>query len=179
MVELAGMWRRWSRCWSSDLGDHHCAVSSGSCVSSSGCSPVTSKKRPTKPGIAGGGFAFASASATNREATKDSKFGAPKTTTRSATSWAAAGESGANGTRVARGRLEAGGLVGLETIFAIKAISEQVAPPTINLENPDEGFDLDFVAREAREAPIRVAVNNSFGFGGHNVSLILKAYSGE
>jgi 3-oxoacyl-[acyl-carrier-protein] synthase II len=68
---------------------------------------------------------------------------------------------------------------GLESIFAIKAISEQVIPPTINLDNPDEGFDLDFVANEAREAPIRIAVNNSFGFGGHNVSLVLKAYSGE
>jgi 3-oxoacyl-[acyl-carrier-protein] synthase II len=68
---------------------------------------------------------------------------------------------------------------GLETIFVAKAISEQVAPPTINLDEPDEGFNLDFVANEAREAPIRYAINNSFGFGGHNVSLILKSYSGE
>ena len=68
---------------------------------------------------------------------------------------------------------------GLESIFAIKAISDQVIPPTINLDNPDEGFDLDFVANEAREAPISIAVNNSFGFGGHNVSLVLKAFSGE
>ena len=68
---------------------------------------------------------------------------------------------------------------GLESIFAIKAISDQVAPPTMNLDQPDEGFDLDFVANEPREAPIKIALNNSFGFGGHNVSLVLKAYSGE
>lgn len=68
---------------------------------------------------------------------------------------------------------------GLETIFVIKAIQTQVAPPTINLDTPDEGFDLDFVANEARETPIKVAINNSFGFGGHNVSLVLKQYTGE
>ena len=63
---------------------------------------------------------------------------------------------------------------GLETIFAVKALHEQVVPPTINLDNPDEGFDLDFVANQARETRVDVAINNSFGFGGHNVSLILK-----
>ena len=68
---------------------------------------------------------------------------------------------------------------GLETIFTIKALMDQIAPPTINLENPDDGFDLDFVANEARETPITYAINNSFGFGGHNVSLILKRYTGE
>jgi 3-oxoacyl-[acyl-carrier-protein] synthase II len=68
---------------------------------------------------------------------------------------------------------------GLETIFTAKAIEEGVAPPTINLEEADEGFDLDFVANEAREGPIKVAINNSFGFGGFNVSLVLKAYTGD
>ncbi|MCH2143923.1 MAG: beta-ketoacyl-ACP synthase II [Phycisphaerales bacterium] len=68
---------------------------------------------------------------------------------------------------------------GLETIFVTKAIQEQVVPATINLDEPDEGFNLDFVANTPREAPIRYAINNSFGFGGHNVSLILKSYSGE
>ena len=62
---------------------------------------------------------------------------------------------------------------GLETIFVAKAISEQVAPPTINLDEPDEGFNLDFVANEAREAPIRYAINNSFGFGGQNACLVM------
>lgn len=65
---------------------------------------------------------------------------------------------------------------GLETIFTVKAIHESVAPPTINLENPDEGFDLDFIANEARPGPIRAALNNSFGFGGHNVSMALQAF---
>jgi len=68
---------------------------------------------------------------------------------------------------------------GLETIFVIKALHDQVVPPTINLDNPDEGFDLDFVANEARETKVDVAINNSFGFGGHNVSLILKRWTGE
>ena len=68
---------------------------------------------------------------------------------------------------------------GLETIFAVKALHEQVVPPTINLDNPDEGFDLDFVANQARETRVDVAINNSFGFGGHNVSLILKRWTGE
>jgi 3-oxoacyl-[acyl-carrier-protein] synthase II len=49
-----------------------------------------------------------------------------------------------------------------------------VLPPTINLDHPDEGFDLDFVANEPQERPIEYALNNSFGFGGHNVSLAFK-----
>ena len=68
---------------------------------------------------------------------------------------------------------------GLETIFTVKALHEQVVPPTINLDQPDEGFDLDFVPNEARETEVNYAINNSFGFGGHNVSLILKRFSGE
>lgn len=68
---------------------------------------------------------------------------------------------------------------GLETIFTVKALQEQVVPPTINLDQPDEGFDLDFVPNEARETEVNYAINNSFGFGGHNVSLILKRFSGE
>ena len=61
----------------------------------------------------------------------------------------------------------------LETIFTTLAIYEGVLPPTINLENPDEGCDLDYVANEAREADIRYALNNSFGFGGTNGTLVL------
>ena len=59
------------------------------------------------------------------------------------------------------------------------AIERGVAPPTINLEHPDEGLDLDYVPREARPlegdgAPL-VAISNSFGFGGHNVVLCTEA----
>ncbi|QEP43666.1 beta-ketoacyl-[acyl-carrier-protein] synthase II [Ectothiorhodospiraceae bacterium BW-2] len=66
---------------------------------------------------------------------------------------------------------------GVEAIFTALAIYEQVAPPTINLDHPDEGCDLDYVANEAREMPINVALSNSFGFGGTNATLVLKRLS--
>jgi 3-oxoacyl-[acyl-carrier-protein] synthase II len=68
---------------------------------------------------------------------------------------------------------------GIESVAVIRALQDGVLPPTINLENPDDGFDLDFVANEAREKPIQYAVNNSFGFGGHNVSLVFSRYNGD
>lgn len=61
---------------------------------------------------------------------------------------------------------------GLESVAVVKSLKHGVIPPTINLDNPDEGFDLDFVPHEARESDVRIALNNSFGFGGHNVSLV-------
>ncbi|MBX3373468.1 MAG: beta-ketoacyl-ACP synthase II [Phycisphaeraceae bacterium] len=61
---------------------------------------------------------------------------------------------------------------GIESIITILAVHEGVLPPTINLEDPDDGFDLDFVANEARPRALRAAINNSFGFGGHNVSIV-------
>ncbi|MBC8202931.1 MAG: beta-ketoacyl-ACP synthase II [Planctomycetes bacterium] len=63
---------------------------------------------------------------------------------------------------------------GIESIAVILALKNGVLPPTINLDNLDEGFDLDFVANEPQERPIEFALNNSFGFGGHNVSLAFK-----
>lgn len=63
----------------------------------------------------------------------------------------------------------------VEAIFSILAIRDQVAPPTINLDNPGEGCDLDYVPNVARRMPIRVALSNSFGFGGTNGSLIFRA----
>jgi 3-oxoacyl-[acyl-carrier-protein] synthase II len=63
----------------------------------------------------------------------------------------------------------------VEAIFSILAIRDQVAPPTINLDNPGEGCDLDYVPKAARRMPIRVALSNSFGFGGTNGSLIFRA----
>ena len=65
---------------------------------------------------------------------------------------------------------------GIESIAAIMAIYEGVLAPTINLDNPDEGFDLDFVPNTARERKVDVSLNNTFGFGGHNVSLVFKRY---
>jgi len=67
---------------------------------------------------------------------------------------------------------------GIETVATVLALRDGVAPPTINLENPDEGFDLDLVANTAQERPIRCAINNSFGFGGHNTSLVLCRFEG-
>ncbi len=63
----------------------------------------------------------------------------------------------------------------VEAIFSILAIRDRVAPPTINLDNPGEGCDLDYVPKVARQMPIRVALSNSFGFGGTNGSLIFRA----
>ncbi len=63
---------------------------------------------------------------------------------------------------------------GIEAIFAILAIRDQVAPPTINLDNPDPECDLDYVPHTAREMKIEVALSNSFGFGGTNGTLIFR-----
>ncbi|MFC3609061.1 beta-ketoacyl-ACP synthase II [Stutzerimonas tarimensis] len=66
----------------------------------------------------------------------------------------------------------------VEAIFSILAIRDQVAPPTINLDDPDEGCDLDFVPHEAKPMPIEVALSNSFGFGGTNGSLLFRRFAG-
>ncbi len=65
----------------------------------------------------------------------------------------------------------------VEAIFSILAIRDNVIPPTINLDNPDEACDLDYVPHTAREAKVNVAVSNSFGFGGTNGSLVFRRYS--
>ena len=62
-----------------------------------------------------------------------------------------------------------------EAIFSILAIRHQVVPPTINLDNQDPDCDLDYTPNEARDARVRTAVSNSFGFGGTNASLIFRA----
>jgi 3-oxoacyl-[acyl-carrier-protein] synthase II len=62
----------------------------------------------------------------------------------------------------------------VEAIFCVLALRDQVAPPTINLDNPDEGCDLDFVPHTAREMRMNINLSNSFGFGGTNGSLIFK-----
>jgi len=63
----------------------------------------------------------------------------------------------------------------VEAIFSVLAIRDNVAPPTLNIDNPGDECDLDFVAHEARSAKIQVAISNSFGFGGTNGSLLFKA----
>ncbi|MFO1420537.1 MAG: beta-ketoacyl-ACP synthase II [Candidatus Competibacteraceae bacterium] len=64
---------------------------------------------------------------------------------------------------------------GVEAIFAILAIRDRVAPPTINLDEPEPGCDLNYVPHAAQERPIRVALSNSFGFGGTNGTVVFRA----
>jgi len=70
-----------------------------------------------------------------------------------------------------------GGAGGLEAGITVLAIRDQIAPPTINYENPDPACDLDYVPNQARPLEIEYALSNSFGFGGTNGSLIFKKYS--
>jgi 3-oxoacyl-[acyl-carrier-protein] synthase II len=69
--------------------------------------------------------------------------------------------------------LGAAGVV--EAIFSILAIRDQVAPPTINLDHPGEGCDLDYVPKTARQMKIDTTASNSFGFGGTNGTLVFRA----
>ncbi|MDA0267777.1 MAG: beta-ketoacyl-ACP synthase II [Cyanobacteria bacterium] len=69
-----------------------------------------------------------------------------------------------------------GGSGGIEGVAAAMAIAHDRVPPTLNLENPDEGCDLDYVPHQARDMPVEVALSNSFGFGGHNVTLVFQKY---
>jgi 3-oxoacyl-[acyl-carrier-protein] synthase II len=69
-----------------------------------------------------------------------------------------------------------GGSGGIEGVAAAMAIANDRVPPTINLDNPDEGCDLDYVPHQARDLPVEVALSNSFGFGGHNVTLVFQKY---
>lgn len=62
----------------------------------------------------------------------------------------------------------------VESVISVLAIRDQVAPPTINLDNPDDACDLDYVPHQAKEIPIRATLSNSFGFGGTNGTLIFK-----
>jgi len=69
-----------------------------------------------------------------------------------------------------------GGSGGIEAVATVMAIANDRVPPTINLENPDEACDLDYVAKESRAETVNVALSNSFGFGGHNATLGMKKY---
>ncbi|MCI0417267.1 hypothetical protein L0222_31250, partial [bacterium] len=65
---------------------------------------------------------------------------------------------------------------GLESAIMALAIYNQMAPPTINLDNPDPECDLDYVPHRSRKMEIRYALSNSFGFGGTNGALLFKRY---
>lgn len=66
---------------------------------------------------------------------------------------------------------------GIEAVFCVLSLRDQIVPPTINLDNPGEGCDLDFVPHTAREAKLRIAMSNSFGFGGTNGTLVFASES--
>jgi len=76
-----------------------------------------------------------------------------------------------NSTKSMTGHL-LGAAGGIEAVFSALAIRDQISPPTINLQNPDPQCDLDYVPNAARRMPIRVAMSNSFGFGGTNGTLV-------
>ena len=78
-----------------------------------------------------------------------------------------------NSTKSMTGHL-LGAAGGIEGVFSVLALHHQVSPPTINLDNPGEGCDLDYVANEARDMKTRVALSNSFGFGGTNGTLLFR-----
>ncbi len=65
---------------------------------------------------------------------------------------------------------------GIEAVFGVKALTENVLPPTINYENPDPDCDLDYIPNKPREAEVEYVLSNSFGFGGTNACLIFKRY---
>ncbi|MFC1532070.1 beta-ketoacyl-ACP synthase II [Thermodesulfobacteriota bacterium] len=69
-----------------------------------------------------------------------------------------------------------GGTGGIEAVFSVLTIKHGIIPPTINYETPDPECDLDYVPNEARKANVKVAMSNSFGFGGTNASLLFKAF---
>jgi 3-oxoacyl-[acyl-carrier-protein] synthase II len=91
------------------------------------------------------------------------------------------GEYAKNGLAVSSTKSMTGHLLGaagvVESIFCIKALNEGYIPPTINYEEPDPLCDLDCVPNVGREQNVTAAISNSFGFGGHNVSLIFRKFA--
>ncbi|MCY0870036.1 MAG: beta-ketoacyl-[acyl-carrier-protein] synthase II, partial [Firmicutes bacterium] len=67
---------------------------------------------------------------------------------------------------------------GIEAIATVQVLREGILPPTINLDTPDPGCDLDYVPNKARKRDVRTAMSNSFGFGGHNACLIFTRFEG-
>lgn len=92
------------------------------------------------------------------------------------------GDHARNGLVVSSTKSMTGHLLGaagsVETAVCALAIRDSIIPPTINLDNPDPECDLDYVPHVAREKKVRIALNNSFGFGGHNATIIVREYVG-
>src|SRR5947208_3701067 len=92
------------------------------------------------------------------------------------------GEHARNGLAISATKSMTGHLLGgagaIEMAACALAMRDRVIPPTINLDNPDEGCELDFTPHTAREKKVSVALNNSFGFGGHNATLVVKEFTG-
>ena len=92
------------------------------------------------------------------------------------------GEHAKNGLSISSTKSMTGHLLGgagaVEMAICALAIRDSIIPPTINLENPGDECDLDYTPNKAREKKVRVAVNNSFGFGGHNATLIATEFAG-
>jgi len=88
----------------------------------------------------------------------------------------------AQGLAVSATKSMTGHLIGasgaLETLVTVKTLETGIITPTINLDNPDPECDLDYVPHTARTAEVRVALTNSFGFGGANASLLLRRWDG-
>ena len=86
-----------------------------------------------------------------------------------------------NGLAVSSTKSMTGHLLGaagaIEAATVCKAIENNIAPPTINYEEPDPDCDLDYVPNKAREMPIKVAMSHNSGCGGHNAALVLREYS--
>jgi 3-oxoacyl-[acyl-carrier-protein] synthase II len=85
----------------------------------------------------------------------------------------AAGKLAMSSTKSATGHL-LGAAGAIEAIFSVLAIRDNVAPPTLNLDNPSVETAIDLVAHRAKKRPINTVLSNSFGFGGTNASLILR-----
>ena len=66
----------------------------------------------------------------------------------------------------------------VEMAICAKAIQPNIVPPTINYEHPDPECDLDYVPNTAREMPVHAVLNNSFGFGGHNATVVARKFAG-